>query len=197
MSNLLTNPIELITEFKQCITCGEYKSIDGFAKTYGKVKINRCKDCVNTQTRNRRRLNRDLVNAENRANYHKNKASYRATQKRYAIKIQNLAYSDKIIQAKSLVKTARHRAKVLNLEFNITYEDVPIPDLCPMLNISLIRSKGKGASPNSASIDRIDPNKGYVKGNVHVISYRANTIKSNANLSELQQIVKFLEQLKY
>jgi len=49
--------------------------------------------------------------------------------------------------------------------------------------------------PNSISLDRIVPSKGYTKENVRVISYKANTIKSNANLDDLRRVVAYLENL--
>lgn len=83
-----------------------------------------------------------------------------------------------------LLKQAKYRAKKNNLEFDIDISDVLIPKTCPILNIPLFSSKGH-SGPNSPSIDRIDSSKGYVKGNVQVISHKANTIKSNATLQEL------------
>lgn len=47
----------------------------------------------------------------------------------------------------------------------------------------------KKATSNSYSIDRIDSSKGYVKGNVWVISKRANTLKGDATLEELELLV--------
>jgi hypothetical protein len=44
------------------------------------------------------------------------------------------------------------------------------------------------AAPNSPTIDRIDPRLGYVPGNVHVVSHRANRIKNNATLEEFEKI---------
>ena len=46
---------------------------------------------------------------------------------------------------------------------------------------------------DSYSLDKIIPELGYVKGNVWIISNKANAIKSNASLEELKLLVKNLE----
>lgn len=86
------------------------------------------------------------------------------------------------------LKTAKHSAKRRGLEFNLTVEDIQIPELCPLLNIPLVQ--GGDASSNLVSIDRIDSSKGYIKGNVQVISCKANTMKSNATKEELITFAK-------
>ena len=49
----------------------------------------------------------------------------------------------------------------------------------------------------SASLDRINTDKGYVKGNVQWISTKANTLKSNAHPYDLLRLANFLvKQLK-
>lgn len=45
--------------------------------------------------------------------------------------------------------------------------------------------------PNSPSLDKIVPELGYVKGNIVVVSLRANQIKSDATIEELQAVAKF------
>lgn len=45
--------------------------------------------------------------------------------------------------------------------------------------------------PNAASLDRIDNSKGYVRGNVMVISLRANAIKNNATAEELTAVAAY------
>jgi hypothetical protein len=87
---------------------------------------------------------------------------------------------------KYMVTAAKRRAKVKGWEFNITHKDVKIPKFCPYLGIEL-KYLGGDSSP---SLDRIDPLKGYVKGNVQVISMKANTMKSSATQDEL---VRFAE----
>jgi hypothetical protein len=91
-----------------------------------------------------------------------------------------------------LVK-AKHRAKKAGLDFNVGLEDVVIPKVCPVLGIPIIRGTGSRPSPNSPSLDRIDPAKGYVKGNVMVISNRANTLKNNASADELRKVADYVD----
>jgi hypothetical protein len=43
----------------------------------------------------------------------------------------------------------------------------------------------------AASLDRIKNSRGYVPGNVLVISLRANLLKGQATLAELQKIAAF------
>lgn len=85
---------------------------------------------------------------------------------------------------------ARKRAANLNLDFDLTQEDVVVPEKCPLLGTPLIFNTGFKTRDPSPSLDRIDPNKGYVKNNVWVISYRANRIKNDASFEELERITK-------
>lgn len=86
--------------------------------------------------------------------------------------------------ARKLLKDAKTRAKNYNIEFNITLEDIIIPDHCYILGIPLF-SNALHSGPNSPSLDRINPDNGYTKGNVQVISHKASTMKSNATQKEL------------
>jgi len=88
-----------------------------------------------------------------------------------------------------LVNGARARARLHGLPFDITQEDVVIPSRCPILGIEIKISEG-GIGPGSPSLDKLIPELGYVRGNVFVISHRANTLKSNATLGELRAFAK-------
>ena len=86
--------------------------------------------------------------------------------------------------ARKLLKYAKYRAKKYSLDFDLVLADITIPDKCPILGIQLVENPVHSNS-NSPSIDRIDSSKGYLKGNIQVISHKANTMKSNASLEEL------------
>lgn len=95
---------------------------------------------------------------------------------------------------KSMKKSARTRGIIRA----ITKADLRglLPTHCPVLGIELDYShgtKGGKMQPNSPSVDRIDSTKGYVPGNIAVISARANTLKSNATIHELRRLVRYME----
>jgi hypothetical protein len=89
---------------------------------------------------------------------------------------------------------AKARAKRHNIEFNILKDDIILTKMCPILNIELYKSKLKLCS-NSPSLDRIDNDKGYVPGNVRVISYKANRSKNNATKEEYNLLATNLRKL--
>lgn len=91
-----------------------------------------------------------------------------------------------------LCQAAKTRAQRSGLEFNITPDDFDIPESCPVFGIPLKQSAG-GRSPSSPSLDRIDASKGYVKGNIEVISWRANDLKKDATPEELVQLSAYVQ----
>lgn len=103
-----------------------------------------------------------------------------------------IEYYDKWHQnvQKYLFFQLRSRAIAKNIPFDLALEDLIIPKTCPIFGIPLFVSKGRN-SANSPSVDRIDNTKGYVKGNVHVISWKANKLKNDATMEDLQTIVNY------
>lgn len=93
---------------------------------------------------------------------------------------------------KHMLSDARARASRRGLAFNLSVADICIPKRCPVLGIEISFRLGK-PGPNSPSLDRFDNNLGYTRENVWVISRRANTIKSDATLAELEAIVHALK----
>lgn len=115
----------------------------------------------------------------------------REAARQLAIK-RNTTHGNYYHECANMYYAAKQRAKRKGLPFAIEIADISIPEKCPLLGIKL--EKGiKGFNPNSPSLDKIVPELGYVKGNVWVISMRANTIKQNASLEELQELTKSLE----
>lgn len=91
------------------------------------------------------------------------------------------------------------KAKFRGIEFNLIYEEVEFPDYCPVLGFALDYNRGRGLGSiplfNSPSFDRIDPTRGYVTGNVLIVSNLANIIKSNATVDQLKKVASYYEQL--
>jgi hypothetical protein len=92
--------------------------------------------------------------------------------------------------AAMMLNRVRCRAKKKGLAFDIDISDIVIPPRCPVLGIPIAVQTGT-ANDNSAELDRIDNTKGYVKGNVVVVSRRANRIKNDASIAELEAILAF------
>jgi hypothetical protein len=95
---------------------------------------------------------------------------------------------------KAVIYRTRGAAKARGIEFNLTEADIPdMPTHCPVFPwIEIEYSVGAGRwSPNNPmrvgapSLDRIDNSRGYVPGNVRIISLRANTLKNDATPEEL------------
>ena len=97
--------------------------------------------------------------------------------------------------AMSLVRQARRRAVTRDIPFDLHVEDFDVPDFCPVLGIPLYRAVGcKAQGANSPTLDRIVPELGYVRGNVRVISARANQIKSDATPEELLRVACYCQE---
>lgn len=55
--------------------------------------------------------------------------------------------------------------------------------------------KKRDIMKNDPSVDRIIPELGYTKGNVRVISNRANLLKNNASIEEIELVLEDLRRL--
>lgn len=86
---------------------------------------------------------------------------------------------------------ARKRAVAAGIPFSIEPEDIIIPTHCPILGVPL----GEQGCPRNlrASLDRIIPSKGYVIGNICVISFRANRLNGDATTDELRRVISYIE----
>ena len=90
-------------------------------------------------------------------------------------------------------RRAKRRASERNQEFNIELSDIIIPKFCPILGVELIENKGRsGGEDSSPALDRIDNSRGYIKGNIMVISHLANCMKSSANKEQLLKFANWI-----
>ena len=89
-----------------------------------------------------------------------------------------------------LWKSAKKRAKDKQLDFTIEVSDIIIPQFCPLLQIPIVHTVGKGhRNDGSPSLDRLDNSLGYTPGNIIVVSCRANFLKSDTSYQEMLQLL--------
>ena len=72
----------------------------------------------------------------------------------------------------------RHRAKERGIEWNLTLSE--FKQFCEENNYMELKGKKAG----SASIDRIDPNKGYEVGNLQILTLAQNSAKMHEDKND-------------
>ena len=168
---------------KDCFKCGEEKSLSEFYRNKkGKGGLHSwCKSCVRTKVAEWQARNPEYRAAAAREWRKRNPASGKAS------------YRGRSVESILLV-SAKARAKKLGLEFNLEIGDIAIPEFCPILKTLRIE-RGSGKPQNSSpTLDRVNLERGYVKGNVCVISHRANRIKSDGTAEQHRAIAEYMEQ---
>lgn len=111
-------------------------------------------------------------------------------------KTNNKLMSTKLGHAYKRYHARKTHAKKFGVPFDITLEYVQslIVDVCPVLGVPLSWCVQSGkVTENSPTLDKIDPNKGYIKGNVQWISNRANRIKNDGTAEEHKLIAKWMD----
>ena len=88
--------------------------------------------------------------------------------------------------------------KLFNITTDYLEEIFPHKDLrCPVLNHQLkVNTEGRGSSPYSPSLDRIDNDKGYEIGNVIWVCNKVNVIKNYSTPDEIIKVGKFYKELE-
>lgn len=105
-----------------------------------------------------------------------------------------LLASEKFTRKKNNVLRAGRNRK---WEFTVKFEDIFWPTHCPILGLELLyNSPFDKKQEASVSFDRIDSNKGYIPGNVHIISWRANRIKNDGTPEEHRLIYEYFTKLE-
>lgn len=96
---------------------------------------------------------------------------------------------------KYLLERARANAKEAGREITIVESDIVVPEYCPVLGIKLDRHATRKTRDWAPSVDRIDNTKGYISNNIVVVSLRANRIKNDSTIEELEKVLKFYQGL--
>lgn len=89
-------------------------------------------------------------------------------------------------RAKDVVQSAARRGLEADFE---AIKRLNVPAYCPVLGIPIGLGLGRDHLP---SVDRHDNAQGYIEGNIWVVSYRANRLKSDATASELEKVLRYI-----
>lgn len=91
-----------------------------------------------------------------------------------------------------LLRQIKLRAKKTGVKFNLTMDDIIVPKRCPVFGMVLKRGVGHSCD-TSPTVDRINAKRGYVKGNVAIISRKANSLKGAATAAQHRHIAEWME----
>jgi hypothetical protein len=173
---------EVIEGEYECRKCESFKHSSLFPKNPRKANGLGvwCKDCVNQQRREQQYWKTSGDTRKQRAKDDPEYRDYLREQKRLNAR--------KNIES-TILSSARTRAKKKGYEFDLDISDIIIPKICPILEVPIVIGDKNGYE-YTPSIDRIDNSKGYVKGNIQIISKKANSMKNSASPEEL---LKFAE----
>ena len=101
----------------------------------------------------------------------------------------------KLTWAINAANRAKQRSRDKGLPFNLTskYVLALISTHCPVFGTEFVFSGLGVTCPASPSLDRLDSSKGYVRGNVVVISSKANAIKNAYGSKDIAAVADWLE----
>jgi len=166
---------------KQAIIDGEKVYFTGKPCKHGHISprlvVGACLECKKQIDKNYKENNKEHIKE-----YHK-----QYSKKNYTTENRRKKYRENV--ELELFHHAKNRAKLKNLEFNITKEDIVIPKVCPIFGIPL-NFENKNNVP---TLDRINSGKGYIKGNIQVICFKANRLKNNGTIEEFNKIIDFMK----
>lgn len=159
-------------ETRTCINCGKVWELWVNKDSTTNRRVLFCPECNNKYTEGQKKRIRCVKDPVYHAKCKKDK---RDSNRRNFIHI--------------MWKHAKDRSMKYGYEFNIEESDIIIPEICPILEVPLVLGE-KGNYEYTPSIDRIDNSKGYIKGNIQIISKKANSMKNSATEEELIKFCK-------
>jgi hypothetical protein len=152
-----------------CYKCEQYLPVEGFDTNqegwYREFKDRRCKKCKCEQRRRRNRLDHNRISI------------------------------DRILVSRWNGTKCRANKKGYNINFDWTF----LKELwelqkgnCAISKIPMTYEMFNGRTPTNVSVDRIDSNKGYEKGNIQLVCMAVNQMKSDLDAEEF---IYFCEQI--
>jgi len=164
---------------KECSICREAKLLSDFQKHAGCALGVRpeCKICLRNIRADYRESYKQRHNKNNRGYYRRRAEDYSLNPGLYLLDI------------------ARKRAKKFSLEFNISDSDIHVPERCPITGVKLaiFVTDRSESYRNAASLDRVDNSKGYIVGNVRVISRMANMMKRDLTIETAEKLIQYMK----
>ncbi len=157
---------------KTCTSCDEEKPLEEFynSKKGPLGKSYDCKECRKAYNKKRREESIDEYREKDR--------------ERIANNLE-----------RQLLRAAKARSKAKDIPFDLEKSDIVIPEECPVLGIPLVRGAGRPVD-GSPTLDKFVPLLGYTKGNVNVISHKANTCKNDATLEEIRLLYEWMKEIE-
>jgi len=182
---------------KICTVCKEQKLIERFSKRARSMDGLSC--CCRECKKKSRNKERDALS--NKLWYQKNKERRREVHKAWQESNPGKKEASTAAWRRTeagwlsrMLANARSRAAKKGIPFSIDKDDLKplMVSHCPALGIELVYHGAGGNRYDSASLDRIVPSLGYVPGNIAVISYKANRMKSDSTTEELLMLAKWV-----
>lgn len=91
---------------------------------------------------------------------------------------------------------AKSRAKSLSVAFDLTpeYLESIWTGYCPIRGVELKLDTNR-KDEDAAELDRFDPDLEYVQGNVHWMSRKANRLKNNTSIEDLESLLNWMNEV--
>ena len=170
---------------RACIKCRQPLTAENTKPYAVKNYVHKCDDCLRVekaeQARQKRR--RDPVPDRERSLAY-NRRLQASNPMRYT--------------ARQMAGSAKKRSARMDLPFDLdtAYIESIAPEHCPVFGWEL-RYGGGEKTKDTASLDRIDSSRGYVRGNVQIISLLANLMKSDASPEELLAFSRWVREQQF
>lgn len=124
------------------------------------------------------------------------RASFVKRRQKYLVEQESstgLSDEAKAFIIRRMFNNAKTRAKRMGIVFEITKEDLVLPEFCPIANVPLVLGTRSRTDRANFSLDRIDNKKGYTKDNIAIISLHANVIKGNRDIAYFERMLAYMK----